>query len=135
MSDTHRRHDDTEDTPVPERAKPSVWGALEGMGTAIVATIAVCGVIATAGIDNYRLNLLEAWRDTHVTESKAQREKDDAANTAERQSVEAFKTEHGTRLTILEERYTAILQAITSVGAQQTAITKTLEDLAAKRGR
>jgi hypothetical protein len=123
MPDAHRRHDDPEDTPLPERARPWTWEAIVALlALAFSAMGTLAAVSGIAYLTLYRVGDLDKWRADHTAEVKSAAEKLDARfdkadiRVAQLEAEErGTKEGQGTRLTQLEDHYAAILTTLADI--------------------
>ena len=127
----HRRADDANDTPVPDRAGPR-WTLADLaalLGTLFAVTLAVISLVGVGYVIVYRVGALEKAQAEHAKEVAefgklldAKFDKIDTRETKSEESQRAVATEHGTRLTQLEDHYGAILTALGDINKHLDAI-------------
>ena len=99
------------------RVEPAALGAF---------LLALVGILCSAYLGFYRVSQLEAWKVDHVQAVDKSRAEYDGRLLRLEETGRDTANAHGIRLSILEERYAAIL-------ATTTRIEQKLDDLAAKK--
>lgn len=91
---------------------------LEGVGALVVAIVSLIGVFWSGGAANQRLLTLETWQVSQVAETKDARTARDLREKEIEDSLATLKSDHGTRLTHLEDSLQQILGLLVDIKQQ-----------------